>query len=168
MRRFDPARGGLAIVLCLLPLGAIASALQARSETFTARVVAVHDGDTVSVQRGQGTIRVRLEGIDCPEYRQPYSARARQMTSSLVYGKSVIVEGHGRDRYGRLLARLLVDGSDVNETLVRQGMAWHYQVRNPDPRLEDAERAARRARVGLWADPDPVPPWEWRRTHPRR
>jgi len=134
---------------------------------FTATVIAVYDGDTIGVRSPAGTMRIRLVNIDCPEYRQPFSARARRFTSSLVFGKQVTVEPHGRDKFERLLARVIVGGIDVNETLVRKGLAWHYERGPGDPRLAAAERAARAERAGLWADPRPVPPWQWRRTHVR-
>jgi endonuclease YncB( thermonuclease family) len=137
------------------------------SRQFTGTVVAIHDGDTISVRAGRETIRIRLEGIDCPEYRQPYSARAKQFTAELVHRKDVTVDGRGDDQYGRLLARVRVGDVEVNETLVRNGLAWHYQRREIDPALAAAERSARAARIGLWADPNPVPPWRWRRDHPR-
>ena len=151
-----------AIVLALL--GGCESAAQ----TFTATVVAVHDGDTISVRTRGETIRIRLEGIDCPEYRQPFSARARQFTSKMVGRRTVSIEGRGRDQFDRLLARVRVDGVELNEALVRNGLAWHYGGRNPDRALADAERTARAARTGIWSQPDPVPPWEWRRRNPKR
>ena len=141
-------------------------ACDATAQTFTATVVAVHDGDTISVRASRETIRIRLEGIDCPEYRQPYSARARRFTSEKVFRKTVTVESRGRDRYDRLLARVHIDGVELNEALVRNGLAWHYGGKSPDRVLVDAERTARAARAGLWADRNPVAPWHWRRKHP--
>ena len=93
--------------------------------------------------------------------------RAKQFTSNLVYRKQVTVEGRGRDRYDRLLARVGVGGVELNEALVRAGMAWHYQRGEVDRALADAERTARAARSGLWADANPVPPWRWRRENSR-
>ena len=75
------------------------------------------------------------------------------------------MDGRGRDKYDRILARVLVDGTDLNEAIVRNGYGWHYEIGRSDPRLEAAERAARASRAGLWADPKPVPPWQWRRAH---
>jgi micrococcal nuclease len=140
------------------------TATAVQTQTITGRVVAVHDGDTISIRTSSSTIRVRLAGIDCPEARQPYSARAKRFTSQMLFGKTVTVHGEGPDRYDRLLGRVMVDGVDVNEALVRNGLAWHYQTGAGDRRLADAERAARAARVGLWADADPIPPWRWRRS----
>ena len=152
----------------LLPAPAPFQRAPAVPRSFTATVVAIHDGDTISVRTSRDTVRVRLEGIDCPEYRQPYSTRAKRFTSDLIYHKTVTVEGRGEDQYGRLLARVRVDGVEVNEALVSSGLAWHYQRVEIDPALSRAERTARAARVGLWADPNPVPPWLWRRDHPRQ
>lgn len=156
-------------VVAVLSLGIAAAVVsgQGVSEVFDAVVVAVHDGDTISVRTGATTRRLRLIGIDCPEVRQPFSARAKRFTSDLVFGRTVRVEGHGLDRYDRLLARVRVDGTDVNEALVRAGMAWQYAFGTPDLVLAEAERTARASRTGLWADPDPVPPWRWRREHPK-
>ncbi|HEX6210706.1 MAG TPA: thermonuclease family protein [Methylomirabilota bacterium] len=130
-------------------------------------MVAVHDGDTLSVRTAAAVVRVRLVGIDCPEQGQRFSRRARRFTARQVSGRVVLVLGGGRDQYDRLLARVLVDGRDLNEALVRAGLAWHYETDAPGLVLEAAEREARAARRGLWSDPDPVPPWAWRRTHAR-
>ena len=157
------------LVALLAVVAGVAVPAQGRQLTrsFSATVIAVHDGDTISVRTPRETIRIRLEGIDCQEYRQPYSARAKQFTSQLIFGKEVTVDGRGEDQYGRLLARVRVDGVEVNEALVRNGLAWHYQRGAIDRALADAERTARAAHAGLWADPNPVPPWRWRRDHPR-
>jgi len=80
-------------------------------------------------------------------------------------GKAVKVQTTGKDRYGRTLGRVFVGETDVNVHLVRQGLAWWYRKYSDDPKLKAAEEAARRARRGLWADPSPVPPWDWRKEH---
>jgi endonuclease YncB( thermonuclease family) len=106
-----------------------------------------------------------LEGIDCPEKRggQPYCDKAKQALSQLIFGKEVLVKSISTDRYGRTLGRVFVDGVDVNRELVARGLAWHYVKYSDDETLADAERAARQQRHGLWADPEPIPPWDWRR-----
>jgi endonuclease YncB( thermonuclease family) len=145
------------VLVCLLAT--------AQPPHFTARVVAVHDGDTMTVRTPTETIRVRVAGIDCPELGQPWSSRATQFTARLVFGAEVTIEPRGADHYGRTIARVIVAGTDLAEELLRAGMAWHYEVGSSDPRLLDAERAARRARAGLWADAAPMPPWQWRHAH---
>lgn len=129
---------------------------------FFGRVVSVTDGDTIAVMNGGKAETVRLEGIDCPERKQPFTTQARQTTSALIFGKDVVVEVTGTDRYGRTLGRISVDGLDVNLELVKRGMAWHFKRYSNERTLADAEVVARSIRVGLWADPKPIPPWEWR------
>lgn len=130
---------------------------------FFGRVVSVTDGDTIAVMNGGRAETVRLEGIDCPERNQPFSVQARRATSSLVFGKDVVVQVTGTDRYGRTLGRVSVNGLDVSLELVRRGMAWHFKRYSTERALADAEMVARATRVGLWADPKPTPPWSWRR-----
>lgn len=126
-------------------------------------VVDVHDGDTLRLQSGQ---RVRLWGIDAPELRQPYGVEARDHLARLVKGKVVRLEPHGEDRYGRLLAVVVVGSVRCNESLLRAGLAWWYRKYSPSERIyEGLERVARAGRVGLWGAPH-VAPWEFR--HPGR
>jgi micrococcal nuclease len=149
---------GSAIVIALT-LGLSA---HAQPQAFTAQVVAVHDGDTITVRTEAKTLKVRVAGVDCPEIGQPWSSRAKQFTSQLVFGKTVTVETHGTDQYGRMIGRVFVDTRDLSEELLRAGMAWRYEIGTSDRHLVDAERAARQSRAGLWADAAPVPPWQWR------
>jgi endonuclease YncB( thermonuclease family) len=127
-------------------------------------VVAVPDGDSLEIDLGGRIERVRLIGIDCPERGQPYAEQARERTSELTAGRSVLVRGLERDRYDRLLAYVtLPDGRILNRELVAAGLAWWYRSRDSEPELERLEHEARSARRGLWADPHPEPPWEYRR-----
>ena len=104
-------------------------------------------------------------GIDCPEKCQPFCQRAKQATSALVFGKDVSLQTHGKDEYGRTIAEVLLPGgTNVNHELVKDGWCWWYRKYAPrDVELESLEKAARDAKKGLWADPAPVPPWEWRK-----
>ena len=130
----------------------------------TVEVVAVHDGDTVTVLSGRKQVRVRLACIDAPEHGQEFGARARQKLSDLVMRKRVALIVIDHDDYGRTVARLLVDGDDVSLAMVSAGVAWHYRYHCPDDRaLAAAEAEARDARRGLWADARPEAPWERRR-----
>jgi len=135
----------------------------------SARVVSVADGDTITVLVTSGddkrTEKIRLRGVDCPERAQPFGNKAKQLTSKLVSGKEVeIVPGKdGTDRYGRTIAEVRVDGRSLNEELLRAGLAWHYKQYDDSERYDALERAARAAKLGLWAEADPIPPWEWRK-----
>jgi endonuclease YncB( thermonuclease family) len=109
--------------------------------------------------------RVRLSGIDCPEKGQAYGNRATQAVSALVFGRDVMLDTHGQDKYGLTLANVLLpDGTSVNHELVKDGWCWWYRKYAPrDMVLEGLEKSAREAKKGLWSDSQPVPPWEWRK-----
>lgn len=127
------------------------------------RVVGIIDGDTLDVLVDKRPVRVRLAQIDAPEKRQAFGTRARQALSSLTFRQDVTVTEAGPDRYGRTVGTVYVGAVNVNNELVRQGMAWAYRRYVTDPAVIQIEAEARREKRGLWADPSPVPPWEFRR-----
>lgn len=155
----------LALLLSLLLLPSLATA-----ETLVGRVVKVVDGDTVHVlDATRERHKIRLSGIDTPERKQPFGQKAKEHLSAMVAGEQIVVEWSKRDRYKRIVGKIVHNDRDVNLAMVRDGMAWWYRKysgeQSPPDRVlyEDAETRAREARRGLWADPDPMPPWEWRR-----
>ena len=123
----------------------------------------VIDGDTVSLQNGSQTVRVRLACIDAPEKQQRQGRRATQMLDSMLDGRQIEMQTDGGDRYGRTVAYLSVDGHSVNLAMTRSGWAWTYTKYCKRPDYYAAEAAARFERVGVWADSDPIAPWEYRR-----
>ncbi len=130
---------------------------------FEGRVVGVADGDTITVLTdGRESIRIRLAEIDAPEKSQAFGQRSKQSLSDMVFGKTVRVEQQDVDRYGRVVGRVFVGGTDVNAEQVRQGMAWVYRQYLRDTTLLNVEQEARTARRGLWSDLNPMPPWEYR------
>jgi micrococcal nuclease len=133
--------------------------------THVGQAVAITDGDSFRLLVGDERIRVHLDGIDCPELRgsQPYGNQATQALSDLILDKEVSVKSIGTDYYGRTLGRVFVDGVDVNRELVARGLAWHYVEYSDDESLAAAESEARATKAGLWGDPEPIPPWDWRR-----
>jgi endonuclease YncB( thermonuclease family) len=149
------------LVIALLAGLAAFPRTQAAGE-LTGQVVAVMDGDTVGLLVDRQEFRVRLYQIDAPEKRQAFGQRSKQSLSELVYGRTVKAVTAGEDRYGRTLATLYAGDLNVNAEQVRRGMAWVYRRYARDPSLFTHEYEARAARRGLWADPDPIPPWEWR------
>jgi endonuclease YncB( thermonuclease family) len=144
-------------------------ALVTHAETIAGRVVAVADGDTITVLDATKTQhKIRLAGIDAPEKAQPFGQRSKESLSDLVFNQAVTVETTKRDRYGRSVGTVLVDGFDANLEQVKRGMAWHYKgyerEQSPQERQDyaKAEEVARGARVGLWKDAQPVSPWDFR------
>jgi endonuclease YncB( thermonuclease family) len=133
------------------------------ADEFTGKVVGISDGDTI-VLIEQTPMKIRLSGIDCPEMGQDFGSRAKAATSEVVFGEVVTIRQHGHDRYGRIVADgILPDGRNLNHGLLRRGLAWWYRKYAPhDPILPKLEAEARAAKVGLWSQPNPVPPWEWR------
>ncbi|MDR1922009.1 MAG: thermonuclease family protein [Candidatus Adiutrix sp.] len=133
----------------------------------------VHDGDTVTLAlAGGGTVMARLYGLDAPELKQPYGQAARRFLREKVEGRTVRLEERERDQYGRAVALLFVEGEAVslNEMMLVSGQAWVYR-RYCDAEFcaawLAAEKEARKNKLGLWRDKKPVPPWQWRRRHPR-
>jgi micrococcal nuclease len=141
--------------LAFVTLGALGALLSAQQ--FTALVVGVADGDTVSVMRDGRAVTIRIHGIDCPEDGQDFTARAKQFTSSKVFRKTVSIEQRDIDRYGRTVARVTVDGEDLALALVMAGLAWHYKQFSSDSEPAQAESGARGARIGLWSHSKPIP-----------
>ena len=153
----------LLTVAALLGLGA------GPVETLHVRVVGVHDGDTLTaLTDDKRELKVRLHGIDAPELGQPFGQASKRALSDLVFGKQVTLHTTGTDRYGRTLARVTVGDIEVEAQIIVTGHAWHYTKYDHTAALEAAERNARAARRGLWADAEPVPPWEWRKGEKRR
>jgi endonuclease YncB( thermonuclease family) len=145
-------------------------ATTAHADTLTGRVVGIADGDTLTLLDETNTQhKVRLSGIDSPEKKQPFGQHCKQSLSALAYGRTVAVEANKRDRYGRVIGKVLVDGEDANLEQVRRGCAWHYKQYQNEQTLNDrlayntAEESARASGVGLWTDREPVPPWGWRK-----
>lgn len=143
---------------------------QAFADTLLGRVVGVADGDTITVLDASDTQhKIRLSGIDAPEKKQPFGQVSKQSLSDLVYDKAVQVEWTKADRYGRMVGKVLVNKLDVNLEQVKRGLAWHYTKYQKEQPFEDrlsylhAQEGAKTAKVGLWVEPSPVAPWDWRK-----
>lgn len=144
------------VVGCLL-------AAQSVLADFSGKVVGVSDGDTITVLKDREQVKVRMVEINAPEKGQAFGNRSKQALSQLVHDRQVEIREQGTDRYGRTLGRVYLSGLDVNTEMVRRGMAWVYVKYAKDKGLYQLEAEAREQRRGLWADKEPVPPWEWRR-----
>lgn len=137
------------------------------------RVLRVLDGDSLVLQQGRHEVSVRLAAVDAPERDQAHAEAARAALRACAGGRIVMVQVTATDRHGRRVGRLESAGEDCGLRLVRQGHAWHAKAFEREQPLGDrlayaaAQREARRQRLGLWQDPNPTPPWAWRREFPR-
>jgi endonuclease YncB( thermonuclease family) len=150
-----------AVASLLALLMVVAPAMAAE---FKGQVIRVLDGDTIEVLHEEKPERIRLYGIDCPEKGQAFGQKAKQATSSLLFGKDVRIESHGRDKHGRTLGTVFDGELNVNQDLVKEGWCWWFRKFVPKDRvLQQFEQEAKDAKKGLWADPNPVAPWLYRR-----
>jgi len=136
-------------------------------------VVEIKNAETVSIQPLEGgfPFLCRLYGIDAPEKYQPYGPDAVSALESMVLGQIVDVETTGQKSYDREICFLHKDRIDINLEMIREGYAWAYRKYLKEPygsQYVRAELEARSMNVGLWADPTPVAPWEWRKASKRR
>jgi endonuclease YncB( thermonuclease family) len=141
----------------------------ATADTLHGRVVRILDGDTVEVlDSAQHTERVRLGGIDAPEKSQPFGTQAKQRMVVLSGGQTVSVDWTKRDRNGRIVGKLILNGEDLGLTMVNTGLAWWYRKYANEQSAADqliyaaAEQTARTAKRGLWSVADPLAPWDYR------
>ena len=162
----------LSLVFLALPYASYGATLQGK-------VVGVSDGDTITVLvEGNKPEKIRLVGIDAPEKRQPYGEKSKLNLSRLVFGKIVEVDWSHKDRYGRIIGKVLFPQGncsskcptiDAGLSQIEAGFAWHYKQYQSEQTANDrivysnAERKARQERVGLWSEVNPTPPWSYRR-----
>lgn len=144
----------------------LALALPAGAAEFTGKVASVVDGDTIHVLRDGKDVTVQLWGVDAPEAAQPYSDKSKTWVADRLAGKTVRVVEKDKDRFGRLVGQVFLEGNDISAELVRAGGAWAYVRFSKD--YVSQEKMAREAKRGLWALPNPQAPWDWRRENPRR
>ena len=140
------------------------------AEELIGKVIKVSDGDTITVlDSNNQKHKIRLKGIDAPESQQVYGDISTQSLSELVYDKEVLVTWDKKDKYYRILGKVIVDGRDANYEQLKKGLAWYYKQYEKDlsdddkQRYSEAEEWARNYTEGLWADSNSIPPWEFRR-----
>jgi endonuclease YncB( thermonuclease family) len=150
----------------LLPLlSLLAAAHAASADTISGNVIAIPDGDTLTlVDKNKKRYRIRLAEIDAPERKQPYGTRSRNSLAGICFQKPAVVETTQTDSYGRVIGKVNCAGVDANAEQVRRGMAWVSASSTlPNSLLPEMEANARLRRIGLWAGDKPEPPWEWRK-----
>ena len=133
----------------------------------TGKVIAILDGDTYDILlNGNTPTRIRMEGIDAPEKGMPYYKVAKNYLGQLCFGKEVRLEITGKDLHDRTLAfSYLADGTELSHEMIKAGLAWHFKKYSTDTVLARLETEARDQKIGLWADKNPMTPWENRRLH---
>ncbi|MDA7583894.1 thermonuclease family protein [Luminiphilus sp.] len=135
---------------------------------LTGKVVSVSDGDTLRVLVEDQQIKIRLGGIDAPESDQPFGQASKRYLAKAVAGQTVVVEFEKKDRYGRVIGKVLLDGTDMNLRQVKAGYAWWYEYYKRDQSGADqqayaaAEQQAKDSGIGLWSEPAPINPYDWR------
>ncbi|WP_240744199.1 thermonuclease family protein [Desulfopila sp. IMCC35006] len=139
----------------------------ALSQVITGKVIHIADGDTITIlDSSRNQHKIRLYGIDTPEKGQAFGQAAKKFTSSLTASKTAEVTVYDTDKYGRTVGVVMVNGTNVNQSLIKAGYAWQYRKYckeafcNDWLRLEDN---ARNLRLGLWADKHPETPWDYRK-----
>lgn len=156
----------LAISLALTAGFWSAIAAETTTQAIQGKVVSVADGDTITIlDSAKRPTVIRLDGIDAPEGHQEFGARSKQALSEKVFGKDVEVKWREKDKYGRTLGHVYVDGRWINKEMIWDGLAWHFKKYNRMPDLAKAEVVARDAKSGLWAFENPIAPWDFR--HPK-
>lgn len=127
------------------------------------KVIRVLDGDTIEALQDKKPVRIRLANIDAPEKKQAFGRWSTNQLKGLVAAQSVTVTFTQTDRYGRIIGRVFTaNGTEASRFMVQSGAAWVYERYNTDNALPALQREAQTQKRGLWADSQPVPPWEWR------
>lgn len=148
----------VSILLWLLPLH-----LCSQIATIQGKLIDIDDGDTFTILTADHTqYKVRLNGIDCPEKGQDFGKKAKQFTYLFCAGNTVTAELLSTDKYSRYIANVTVDGVSLNQSLVAEGLAWHYTKYSSDATLAALEQEARMKRIHIWSLSNPMPPWVYR------
>lgn len=154
------------LFLCLVFLS-----YSAQADFLNGKVIRVADGDTITIlDNSNQQHKVRLSGIDAPEKKQAYGSKSKDTLSTAVAGKIVTIDWNKRDRYGRIIGKVILDGRDINLEQIKKGMAWHYKQYEREQDVDDRsiyaqeEYLAWRDKIGLWADNVPIAPWDYRKS----
>lgn len=140
----------------------------ALADVLEGKVVGISDGDTITVLVDRREVKVRVAGIDAPEKKQPFGQRSKEHLSDCAFGKAVSVEWSKTDRYGRAIGKVTAHGVDCGLRQIELGMAWHYKAYAKEQKVIDraayseAESQSMTRKSGLWSEPHPTPPWEFR------
>lgn len=133
-------------------------------------MISIADGDTLTVlDSSEKQHKIRLLGIDAPEKNQSFGNQSKQSLAQMVFGKTVVIDFNKRDKYKRIVGKVLLEGKDINLEQIKSGLAWHYKQYENEQELSDRsvyaneEYVARSDGKGLWVDNNPIPPWQFRK-----
>jgi endonuclease YncB( thermonuclease family) len=142
------------------------------SDNLLGMVVGITDGDTIVVLDSNDQFHdIRLKGIDAPELRQAFGETSRAYLARLLAGKEVTIEWQKRDRYGRVVGKVTLDGRDICLEQIKAGLAWHYKKFENEQSETDqnlyaaAEQYTRSQKLGLWSESAQISPWDFRAAH---
>ncbi len=134
------------------------------NEKLFGTVIKIVDGDTFDLLTKENiSIRIRMNGIDCPERKQDFYQAAKDALDLLVFKREVQLVTYGKDRNKRVIADVFISGENINLTMIKSGYAWHYKKYSSDSSFAKAEDLAKATKRGLWQMEHPVAPWEFRR-----
>ena len=139
------------------------------AEVLLGTVIAVHDGDTITLRTETNKKKIRLAGIDAPELKQPYGVESQSALREAVFDKVILVETSRNDKYGRAIGKVILDGQDINLKQIQSGGAWVYRAYLKELSKEDrvfyleAEAQSKAIAAGLWKDSNAIEPWIWRK-----
>lgn len=151
-----------------LTTASLQTSKQTNQLVLKVKVIGVKDGDTIEVLYYQLPIVIRLEHIDAPEKKQAFGNVSKQKLSDLTFGKNVTIVSNGKkgnyDSRGRMIAEIYInDKTCANKEMLKSGLAWHYKKYSSSLEYAQLENVARKNKAGLWADTNPVAPWDYRR-----
>lgn len=132
------------------------------TQTYTGTIIRVIDGDTFIFQTNEGSMKIRLQGIDAPESNQDFGKESTTFLNQYV-NKTASIIYKGTDKYDRILAYLVIQNININRLIIRKGLAWHYNYFSSDTSFANAQKLAKVDKTGLWAYPNPTAPWDWRK-----
>lgn len=154
------ARTKILLLAALVLSGALRSA-----EHIQVRVTTVRSGDMITTLTSTNVDQeIKLAGVAAPNVKkeQPFSRRAIKALSDKILGETVVVEHSRPDRMGQIIGSVTLGDRWINREMIEEGWAWYDKTTSESGELAAAEAKARAAKVGLWSEPNPVPPWEWK------
>lgn len=141
---------------------------QGSASSIQGKVVEVLDGERLTIMSANQALRVKLIAVAAPAPKQPFADVAKQHLSDLVSGKYVVVNFSGLTRENFVLGRVVAKDMDIGVQMIRDGVAWYNKAEATNfseiekQEYVGSEQAARTEARGLWKDPNPVSPWDFR------